>query len=52
MRKNDQFTQNDLRVGAIKYIGNDAVVNDSFVLKAQDYIGGVYHDLIQVLVSN
>lgn len=52
MRKNDQFTQYDMAVGAVKYIGNDAVVNDSFVLKAQDYIGGVYHELIQVLVSN
>lgn len=50
MRKNDRFTQHDIAVGAVKYIGNDTVVNDAFELKVQDYIGGVYHDLIQVLV--
>ena len=50
LRRNNRFTQHDLAAGAIKYIGNDMVVNDSFVLKAQDYIGGVYPELIEVLV--
>lgn len=51
MKKNSQFTQEDMAMGAIKYIGRSTNLSDSFELKAQDYIGGVYSDLIQVLVK-
>ena len=36
---------------AIKYIGKSTSLSDSFELKAQDYIGGVYPELIQVLIN-
>lgn len=49
MKRNSQFTQEELALGAVKYIANNnSGVNDSFVLKAQDYIGGVYSELINV----
>jgi len=51
MKKNSQFTQEDMAMGAIKYIGKSTSLSDSFELKAQDYIGGVYPELIQVLIN-
>lgn len=50
MKKNSQFTQEDMAMGAVKYIGKSASLSDSFELKVQDYIGGVYPEHIQILV--
>lgn len=50
MVKYTQFTQEELSNGAIKYVHNGTGGNDTFQLKAQDYIGGVFHNLLQIPV--
>lgn len=49
MTKFAQFTQQELARGVIKYIHNGDG-NDSFQLKALDYIGGVYAELLPISV--
>lgn len=51
MIKYSQFTQEELSNGAIKYIHNGGTNDDVFWLKAMDYIGGVYPDLLKVPVT-
>lgn len=50
MIKYTQFTQEELANGAIKYV-NTGGGADTFKLKALDYIGGVYPDLLQISVT-
>jgi len=50
MTKFTQFTQQELARGAIKYVHNGSG-NDSFQLKALDFIGGVYEELLPVSVT-
>lgn len=49
MIKYTQFTQEELSNGAIKYAHNGGG-GDTFQLKAMDYIGGVYSELLPVSV--
>ena len=50
MIKFAQFTQAELASGAIKYV-NDEGGSDTFTLKALDYIGGVYPELLPISVT-
>ncbi|GEM_PF-587904 len=50
MKKYTQFTQEELSNGAIKYVHNSGG-SDTFQLKALDYIGGVYSDLLPISVT-
>lgn len=50
LTKYGRFTQEELAVGAIKYV-HDGNGSDSFRLKVQDYIGGVYSELIDMTVT-
>ncbi len=49
MIKYAQFTQAELASGAIKYVHNGGG-SDTFKLKALDYIGGVYPELLPISV--
>lgn len=51
MIKFAQFTQEELASGAIKYVHHGGNGNDTFQLKALDYLGGVYSDLVSVSVN-
>ena len=51
MVKYTQFTQEELSNGAVKYVHNGTGNSDAFQLKAQDYIGGVFPDLVQISVA-
>lgn len=50
MTKYTQFTQEELASGAVKYVHNGGG-SDIFALKALDYIGGVYPDLLPISVT-
>lgn len=45
-----QFTQQEIAQGAIKYVHNGGG-SDTFQLKALDYIGGVYPELLPISVT-
>ncbi|MGV8095810.1 MAG: DNRLRE domain-containing protein [Mangrovibacterium sp.] len=51
MVKYAQFTQEELASGAVKYVHDGNGTGDSFVLKVQDYIGGVYPEFITLNVQ-
>jgi hypothetical protein len=41
LKRNDKFTQAEMAAGVIKYLKTGAG-QDSFVIKAMDYLGGLY----------
>lgn len=46
-----QFTQAELAAGIVKYIHNGEATSDTFILKVQDYTGGVYPSRLPMQIS-
>ena len=51
MTKSARFTQAELAAGIVKYIHNGQGTTDTFILKVQDYTGGVYTERIPMQIT-
>ncbi|MBD1422809.1 DNRLRE domain-containing protein [Sphingobacterium chuzhouense] len=51
IRKFSEFTQEELKKGAIRYVHNGGSSSDVMTFKVKDYIGGVYTDIIGLPVT-
>ena len=51
MGKFGEFTQEELKNGAIRYVHNGEGSSDIITFKVKDYIGGVYADLVELPVT-
>ena len=51
MTKSARDTQAELAAGIVKYIHNGQGTTDTFILKVQDYTGGVYTERIPMQIT-
>src|SRR5699024_6527612 len=51
IQKFSQFTQQELKSGAVKYVHDGGSSSDVITFKVKDYIGGVYADLVELPVT-